>query len=307
MNRANSDTGWVRNPDGSLGWTLNPITGCLNHVDGLCKGGLFPCFAYRLAHGRLRERYLAYDRIYEDAHGYNSQRNWDDPFCPRFWPERLEELKRRNMRNTNLDQHGIFIGDMTDLFGVGIPEPWTMMVMDAIGQNAIYPGDRIYLLTKQPQNLSRWSPFPENCWVGVTATTYDAFWKALSKLKPIEARVKFISVEPLLEQTHAPIYELKGVIDWLIIGACTGTKLEMAELVQRYPDLTIMPYDGRYTAQPKLEWVKEIIDRADAVGIPVFLKDNLRSILCDALAAHKIERRQFFNGKELRQEFPKLK
>jgi len=30
-------------------------------------------------------------------------------------------------------------------------------------------------------------------------------------------------------------------------------------------------------------------------GVKVFLKDNLRSMVCDALAAHKIEREQFFS------------
>jgi len=68
MNRASPATGWVRNPimespeldptqasSYELGWTYNPITGCLNHVNGLCKGGGFPCYAYRLANGRLKQ------------------------------------------------------------------------------------------------------------------------------------------------------------------------------------------------------------------------------------------------------------
>jgi len=52
------------------------------------------------------------------------------------------------------------------------------------------PGHRFYLLSKQPQNLIKFSPFPENCWVGVTATGYGAFNKALDGLKVIEAKVK---------------------------------------------------------------------------------------------------------------------
>lgn len=49
MNETNIE--WVKNPDGSQGYTWNPITGCLNHDNGLCKGGGFPCYAYKLANG----------------------------------------------------------------------------------------------------------------------------------------------------------------------------------------------------------------------------------------------------------------
>ncbi len=55
---------------------------------------------------------------------------------------------------------------------------------------------------------------------------------------------------------------------------------------------------------PKIEWVQEIVETADKAGVEVFLKDNLRSMLCDALALHNIERRGFFCDNELRQDFP---
>ena len=273
MNRANSDTGWVRNPDGSLGWTLNPITGCLNHTDGLCKGGLFPCYAYRLAHGRLSKRYLAYDRIYEDALGYNSQRNWADPFCPRFWPSRFED-------DLGICR-GIFLCDMSDLFGVGIPEAWTSAVIDRIKRSS--HRNRYYLLTKQPQNLPRWSPFPDNCYVGATVCNKRMADDAGFYLWEVEAGVLYISFEPLLERIPGIKFisdcEVKNKLGWLIIGACTGTKAEMTRLIEIYPELTVMPFGSRYTAQPKIEWVREIVGAADDTGIPVFLKDNLKSLL----------------------------
>ena len=72
MNRATPATGWVRNPVMRLlgldpiqassyefGYTWNPISGCENHTDGLCKGGGFPCYAYKLATSWLRMRILS--------------------------------------------------------------------------------------------------------------------------------------------------------------------------------------------------------------------------------------------------------
>lgn len=42
---------WAKNPDGTQGYTWNPVTGCLN--------GCEYCYARKLANGRLKSRYLA--------------------------------------------------------------------------------------------------------------------------------------------------------------------------------------------------------------------------------------------------------
>jgi protein gp37 len=252
MNHTNIE--WVKNPDGSQGFTWNPITGCLNHTNGLCKGGGFPCYAYRLAHGRLRERYTANKNI---APVHNAQREpyhqaddaiaTFDPFYPRFWPARLYEAWDIHNRQT---PKGIFCCDMSDLFGIGIPESWTGDVLDVIRFSKQH---RFYLLTKQPQNLPKWSPFPDNCWVGVTVTSNATMTLALTNLANIKAKVKFISFEPLLGSIGMSDHmSIKGVVDWVIIGAQTGPK-----------------------KFPRWEWVREIIEAADKAGARVFLKDNL--------------------------------
>ncbi len=278
---------WVKNPDGTPGYTWNPITGCLNHTDGMCKGGNFPCYAYRLATTRLRERYLANDIIGEtDPRTSRLRESFANPFHPRFWPEKLLELRTRKPRQqTFTKSKGIFPCDMSDLFGIGVPEEWTRQVMDTIKS---CPQHRFYLLTKQPQNLPQWSPFPANCWVGVTATSKSLLKEATIYLaQDVEAKVKYISVEPLLDWpddgTKLQSYWLEGRINWLIIGAQTK------------------PYKP-----PKIEWVREIVEAADKAGIPVFLKDNLKPMFAplpwkDYLWAWTIVGRQF------RQEMPAVK
>jgi protein gp37 len=252
MNRSKIE--WVLNTDNkTLGWTWNPITGCLNHVKGLCKGGGFPCYAYKLAHGRLKQRYLANDEIANpvvcsrrDDIEEEAMEILSEPFYPRFWPERLQQPKHGQIGA------GIFCCDMGELFGSWVPQEWQDKIFDVIK----YCSDsRFYLLTKQPQNLIKWSPFPENCWVGVTATdTYMAV-KGLQQLDNIKASKKFVSFEPLLSQTCMTETSLSG-IDWLIIGAQTK------------------PYKP-----PAIEHVEEIIDAADKAGIPVFEKNNLLPII----------------------------
>lgn len=275
---------WVKNPDGSQGYTWNPITGCLNHDNGLCKGGGFPCYAYKLASTRLKQRYLADTNTAVDINDLPvnvMQRQVKaeiDPFYPRFWEERLDELKPKKGRHLfpMRKPRGIFVCDMGDLFGTGVPEEWTHKVLNALDQDFL-SGDRFYLLTKQPQRLPKFSPFPENCWVGVTACNDDMFWRALNCLRMIRAKIKYLSLEPFLYPIR-PIYELKGIIDWLIIGAQTK------------------PYKP-----PKIEWVREIVEAADKAGIKVFLKDNLEPIIPQDRPF-----RRFLGGLlgELRQEMP---
>ena len=115
---------------------------------------------------------------------------------------------------------------------------------------------------------------------------YPLMFKETFNFRHIQAKVKYISFEPLLEKLLPSVdalisdFQMVG-INWLIIGAQT------------------LP-----TAFPKIEWVKEIVEAADKAGIPVFLKDNLRTLVLDAVAKHQIERNQFLTDRELRQEMP---
>ena len=49
------------------------------------------------------------------------------------------------------------------------------------------PQHKFLFLTKQPRELAKWSPFPDNCWVGVSATGDEMAWDALVALHHVEA------------------------------------------------------------------------------------------------------------------------
>jgi len=318
---------WVRNPDGSQGYTLNSKTGCDNHTpEGLCLGGLFPCYAFKLAHGRLQQRYVGNRNIALEPNidpNYISDNNvcWHDPFYPRWWPERLKDIKpipsyagrfNSEARNALIEgkRKGIFLDDMSDWMGDYWPREYTEAELQMMRDN---PWHRIYTLTKQPQNLLQFSPFPENCWVGVTATNDHFFMLALDSLNRIEAKVKYISCEPLLHWNWDSRIErlpiaFKG-INWLIIGACTGTPRDMVQLQEKYPDLQLLIHGRKCTAQPRIEWIREIVEAADKAGIKVFLKDNLRPLLIpeDCNKPNYLTDDIFWASEkaQLRQELPK--
>jgi protein gp37 len=243
---------WVKNPDGTQGYTWNPITGCLN--------GCEYCYARKLANGRLRDRYLANKNVaithlHEPVAGYEALA---DPFYPRFWEDRMLDVPIKNYEpNKHL---GIFVCDMSDLFGIGVPEEWTRRILTKIRTGGAW--HRFYLLTKQPQNLAKFSPFPDNCWVGVTACNQTMLQKALSSegLASAKAGAKFISFEPLLQRMDG-LADYLYCVDWVIIGAQT-----------------------KPVVYPKVEWVEEIVEACDKARVPVFLKDNLGRFLPRRLA-----------------------
>jgi len=283
MNKTNIE--WARNPDGSQGYTWNPITGCLNHINGMCKGGGFPCYAHRLATTRLRERYMANGSVSNiSPEGYSTA--MIDPFYPRFWLERLEEpikgyhYQEYGGANASASDKGIFVCDMSDLFGIGVPEEWTRQVL-AVIKKCYY--HRFYLLTKQPQNLIKYSPFPENCWVGVTVTNLDMARAACMAFAEIEATVKYVSFEPLLNPV--PCKHLAGLSDWFIIGSQT-----------------------RPSVYPQVEAVRDIAKTADEAGVPVFLKNNTANLF-----THQDTRWAYTQDEDIpemlsiRQEMPEVK
>ena len=149
------------------------------------------------------------------------------------------------------------------------------------------PQHRFLFLTKQPQNLAQWAPFPDNCYVGVSATNKSMFYTAVWELQNVKARVKYLSLEPLRSWdktskepidtiSHCSDWLRRAGINWLIIGAQT---------------------------KPEVEWVKEIVGAADKAGIPVFLKDSLQALWKDDLFYPEWAMTQQ-DGLCLRQEMP---
>lgn len=183
----------------------------------------------------------------------------------------------------------IFVGSTIELFGEWVKKRWLEHIFQTC---ALYPHHTFIFLTKQPQNLHKWSPFPDNCWVGCSATNErEAVSGAGNYLHAVDATVKFLSIEPLLLwDTSKFVYSLEDslkTINWLIVGQQTPMSKK---------------------TEPKIKWIQEIVEAADKADVPVFLKDNLNSLIPfvewnDFKSEGALRTR---SGK-LRQEFPILK
>ena len=105
-------------------------------------------------------------------------------------------------------------------------------------------------------------------WLGVTVEDKKSGLPRIEKLRDIPANIKFLSVEPLLEDLGE--IDLTG-IDWVIVGGESGPK-----------------------ARPmKEEWVIHIKNQCEKFGVPFFFKQ------WGTWGADMVKRNKKANGRQL--------
>jgi protein gp37 len=169
----------------------------------------------------------------------------------------------------------VFVGSTFELFHESLPYNWMEYNLLTVKK---YPQHTFIFLTKLAQNLPR--EFPDNCWVGVTALNDAQLLLGETQFEEIKASVKFLSLEPLKNRLDAIKYMKQP--NWIIVGQQTPLSVK---------------------TEPKIEWVREIVEAADKAGIPVFLKDNLLDM--DLPYDDVFFPEQCPGSKHLRQELPK--
>lgn len=113
------------------------------------------------------------------------------------------------------------------------------------------------LLTKRPENILTLVPtawlkgFPPNVWIGTTVENQKSADTRIMPLLSVPARVRFLSMEPLLEAVD--IRAFLGAwprSKWVIVGGESGPG-----------------------ARPfKLDWAHDVVGQCKAVGVAVFVK-----------------------------------
>lgn len=119
----------------------------------------------------------------------------------------------------------IFTNSMTDLFLAEVPDAKIHEVLDVM---EAVPEHRYQVLTKRAHRAKlffRKRKPPPSLWMGVTCGVRGSRWR-VDALREIDATVRFVSAEPLLEQLDL---DLTG-IDWLITGGESGSHLSDPKL-----------------------------------------------------------------------------
>ena len=199
--------------------TWNPVTGCTKISPG-CKH----CYAERLSH-RLQ---------------LMGQANYRNGFNLTLQPQMLDlPLRWKTPKR-------IFVNSMSDLFHKDVPTDYIKRVFDAMKRAHWH---QYQVLTKRSErvlalsNELEWSP---QIWMGVSVES-GKYKDRIDDLRQTGARVKFLSLEPLLGSLGR--LNLRG-IDWAIVGGESGPG-----------------------ARPlNAEWVTEIRDQCIRSGVAFFFK-----------------------------------
>jgi protein gp37 len=204
--------------------TWNPVRGCTKVSPG-CKH----CYAETFA-----ERFRGVK-----GHPY------EQGFDLRLVPEKLTEPFV--WRSPKL----VFVNSMSDLFQEGVPDDYA----DAVSQVMATANWHTYqVLTKRAERLRDllsgrlgFAAERENIWWGVSVEDRKYGLPRIKHLQQAPARVRFLSIEPLLEDIG--VIDLSG-ISWVIVGGESGPG-----------------------ARPmKREWVVSIQRQCEAYGVPFFFK-----------------------------------
>jgi protein gp37 len=128
-----------------------------------------------------------------------------------------------------------FVNSMSDLFHEGVPDAYIDQVLNVC---AATPQHTYQMLTKRGARLPAFfasRECPPNVWLGVSVEDKKYGVPRIDELRRVKARVRFLSVEPLLEDLGQ--LDLTG-IHWVIVGGESGHKArpmaaEWAESIQR--------------------------------------------------------------------------
>jgi len=202
--------------------TWNPIIGCSKISPG-CENCYAEKMAGRLANMRSTYYYMNVVKIDDDIHSpYKAFGEWDGK--THFVSSQLQNPMKRKKPTM------YFVCSMGDLFHESVPFEWIDKVMAVIGRSQQHT---FQILTKRPvrmkeylmsegrydnilkeaQNISfypeglgigisspkdlKWWP---NIWLGVTCENQEQANKRIPILLDIPAKVRFVSIEPMLDK-----------------------------------------------------------------------------------------------------------
>jgi protein gp37 len=204
--------------------TWNPVRGCTKVSPG-CKN----CYA------------AAFAERFRGVRGHPYERGFD----LRVVPQKLLEPF------TWARPSKVFVNSMSDLFHPAIPEEFLIAVAQVM---VATPWHTFQVLTKRAERLSKllrgklaFASKLEHIWWGVSVEDVKYGLPRVKYLRQSGASIKFLSVEPLLEDLGQTDF---GGIDWVIVGG----------------------ESGRCARPVEASWVLNVMMSCEASQVPFFFK-----------------------------------
>jgi protein gp37 len=189
-----------------------------------------------------------------------ANRLYPQKFEPTFHPERLNAPHHTKFPQKEIDAlpsddphrlglKNVFVCSMADLFGRWVPAEWIEKILEQVRAATQW---NFLFLTKFPIRMAEFD-FPDNAWVGTTVDCQARVANAEKAFRKVKAGVKWLSLEPLLEPLK---FKDLGAFDWIVLGGAS-------------------PSTQTPEWHPPREWVRDIKEEADRLGVSFYEKTNL--------------------------------
>lgn len=241
--------------------TFNPWIGCTK-VSPACDH----CYAERSTPSRtLKVAWGAGQPRHR-----TSADNWD---LPVRWNKQTDAFMTKQGRRQR-----VFCASLADVFDNEVPDEWRAELFDLIDAT---PNLDWLLLTKRIGNVPdmmrrilRPGTLPPHVWLGATICNQPEADRDITKLLAVDARVRFLSLEPLLgpmDLTNIPLggghghHEADPII--------TGNPLKRADREDPAVHWVIVGGESGPQARPMHpEWARSLRDQCVDAGVPFFFK-----------------------------------
>ena len=194
---------------------------------------------------------------------------WGDP--PR-WNKRHETFAAQHGRRQR-----VFCASLADVFDNEVPDEWRVDLFKMI---AATPDLDWLLVTKRIGNVARMLgdyqtvPLLPNIWLGITVVNQEEADRDVQKLLRVPARVRFLSVEPMLGPISLTNIQVGGghghhEFDPIV----TGNALKRADPAAPSLRWVICGGESGPKARPmRAAWAQSLRDQCDAAGVPFLFK-----------------------------------
>ena len=140
----------------------------------------------------------------------------------------------------------IFVNSMSDLFHESVPDEFIFSVFKVMNDNSQHIFQVLTKRSKRMLTMNKALKWTKNIWMGVTVENNE-YMDRIEDLKRTNAKVKFLSCEPLLGSLKNASF---SGIDWIVVGGESGPR-----------------------ARPmKEEWVLQLRNICEIEGIDFFFK-----------------------------------
>jgi len=182
----------------------------------------------------------------------------------------------------DLDEHRARLWELIEATAAGVTTPAGLLAFRGLGESALTDKGGLdwLLLTKRPEAVMRLIPewwhagLPSNVWVGTSVENQEAADERIPYLLRVPARVRFLSLEPLL----GPVVGLSPyLVDDLSRMGCAGNRMEI--------DWMIIGGESGPKARPcNVAWVRDLVWQGHDAGVPVFVKQLGAQVFWDGMS-----------------------